>query len=64
MSQNDWRSPASYRAMQSADLAGFAWECLRRNAEYRAEYESLPNRRSSFGVNDRFRQQWGLSFRS
>jgi hypothetical protein len=63
MSQVDWRSPGAYRAMQYADVADFAWECLRRNDDYRTDYQSLPEPKSPFGVNDGFRQRWGLTFR-
>jgi hypothetical protein len=33
----DWLDPAAYRHLLSMDRAGFAWELLRRNADYRLE---------------------------
>jgi hypothetical protein len=57
----DWRSPEAYSKVQNADPTGLAWECLRRNPEYRKHYRALPNSRD--GVPAEFRKKWGLSFR-
>lgn len=35
MSEFDWRSPEAYASLQSAEAIDFAWECLRRNLDYR-----------------------------
>ena len=32
----DWQDEAAYRHFDSLDLSGLAWECLRRNSDYRA----------------------------
>jgi hypothetical protein len=57
----DWRSPEAYSKLQNADLTGLAWECLRRNPEYRKHYYALANPRA--GAPAEFRNKWGLSFR-
>jgi len=59
----DWRSPAAYKFAKSIPAAGFAWEYLRRDDEYRREFQSLttsikpdPERLEAFV------QRWGLRF--
>jgi hypothetical protein len=63
MSEFDWRSSETYQQLQAADAPAFAWECLRRNNDYRNEYRALNSRGSPAAVSDEFRQRWGLSFR-
>jgi hypothetical protein len=63
MSESDWRSPQSYTIMQDAEATDFAWEFLRRNADYREDHRKLQSGGSLFTVNPKFRQRWGLSFR-
>jgi hypothetical protein len=62
MSAFDWRSSNAYDRIQEAEITGLAWEGLRRNPDFGADYRSaskaLPN------VSLEFRQRWGLSFRS
>jgi hypothetical protein len=60
----DWRAPAAYRHTKNLPAAGFAWEYLRRNDEYRHEYQTLvalprPDARQV----EAFAQRWGLRFR-
>jgi hypothetical protein len=57
----DWRSPEAYSKLQNADLTGLAWECLRRNPEYRKHYRALANPLD--GAPAEFRRKWGLTFR-
>jgi hypothetical protein len=57
----DWRSPEAYSKIQNADPTGLAWECLRRNPDYRKNYRALEN--TLDGAPADFRQKWGLSFR-
>ena len=57
----DWRSTEAYSHVQNADLTGLAWECLRRNPEYRKKYRALENPLN--GAPAEFRRKWGLSFR-
>ncbi len=40
MSRN-WRNEADYDYIKDLDAAGLAWECLRRNARYRAAFRTL-----------------------
>ncbi|TKT81018.1 DUF6499 domain-containing protein [Aquamicrobium sp. LC103] len=59
----DWRSPAAYKFAKSIPAAGFAWEYLRRDDEYRREFQAItastepdPERLEAFV------QRWGLRF--
>ncbi|WP_271597318.1 transcriptional regulator domain-containing protein [Bradyrhizobium sp. CCBAU 45384] len=38
---NSRRSPESYRRLQDAELTDIAWECLRRNADSRRDFEAM-----------------------
>ena len=37
----DWHSPAAYRFARSIPTAGFTWEYLRRDDEYRREFSAI-----------------------
>jgi len=37
----DWRAPAAYAHTKSLPAAGFAWEYLRRNDEYRHDFQII-----------------------
>ena len=37
----DWRSPAAYGNTKQLPAAGFAWEYLRRNDEYRQDFQTI-----------------------
>jgi hypothetical protein len=43
MFEFDWRSPETYARLQSTETADFAWECRRRNSDYREDYRTRPN---------------------
>jgi hypothetical protein len=43
MFEFDWRSPETYARLQTAEAADFAWECLRRNSDYREDCRTRPN---------------------
>ena len=45
----------AYRHFDSLDLSGLAWECLRRNSDYRATYPQIRDGLRSPAV-------WGLRF--
>ncbi|MGD9631707.1 MAG: DUF6499 domain-containing protein [Pirellulales bacterium] len=62
MPKFDWRSPDAYDRAQEAEITGLAWECLRRNPDFRADYHSASKALPK--VSPEFRQRWGLSFRS
>lgn len=63
MPEFDWRSPESYKSLQDAEVADIAWECLRRNADYRREYEVMIANSPNGEVTEEFRRRWGLCFR-
>jgi hypothetical protein len=63
MPEFDWRSPESYKSLQDAEITDIAWECLRRNAGYRREYEVMIANSPNGEVTDEFRRRWGLCFR-
>lgn len=59
----DWRLPAAYQFAKSIPAAGFAWEYLRRDDEYRREFQAITT--SSEPGPERletFVQRWGLRF--
>jgi outer membrane protein TolC len=49
--------PALYQQLENLDAAGLAWECLRRNPDYRAAYARIA---AGETVDV---QSWGLRFR-
>lgn len=59
----DWRSPAAYRHTKHIPAAGFAWEYLRRNDDYRRDYQAIAaiHRRGSPAL-EAFSDRWGLRF--
>ncbi|MGX7745196.1 transcriptional regulator domain-containing protein [Rhodopseudomonas parapalustris] len=63
MSQSDWRSPASYTSAEVLDHTGFAWECLRRNPDYRRDFLTVSKVALDPSAVAGFRKRWGLSFR-
>lgn len=63
MSEFNWRSPQSYqRAIESGEMADFAWESLRRSPNYRADYQHAFSIAGQ--VDPEFRRRWGICFRS
>ncbi len=59
----DWRAPAAYRHTKHLPAAGFAWEYLRRNDEYRNDYQTISlNGRSGARDLEAFANRWGLRF--
>ncbi len=64
MPSSDWRSPAAYGHAQSIPAAGFAWEYLRRDDEYRRGFHRL-KRKSPYDTEAQtaFSNRWGLRFR-
>lgn len=63
MPKFNWRSldDTYYDHVETAEMTGIAWECLRRNASFQRDQTTRPAGR---GVSDGFRQHWGLVFRS
>lgn len=64
MTRFDWRSPEAYESIQEVNAAGFAWEFLRRNPDYRAEVRKN-NGGAAFEPESagNFARHWGLPFR-
>ena len=65
MSKFDWRSADTYSELLDSDAAAFAWEYLRRNPEYRRDYEALADfaaREASHSPT--VRRRWGVCFRA
>ncbi len=59
----DWRSPAAYRFAKSIPAAGFAWEYLRRDDEYRREFQAITTLRKPDPQRfEAFVKRWGLRF--
>ena len=63
MSGTDWRSPEAYTRIQDAEISGLAWECLRRNFNYRYDYRETASAKLENNVTAEFRRKWGLCFR-
>lgn len=63
--QGKWRISTAYDYIEELDAPDLAWEFLRRNPEYRLDYERLHG--ASFDeskVDAALSNKWGLSFRS
>lgn len=59
----DWRAPAAYRHTKHLPAAGFAWEYLRRNDEYRHDYQTISlTGRPGAQELEAFAKRWGLRF--
>ena len=59
----DWRSPAAYGHAKHIPAAGFAWEYLRRNDDYRQEFQTIALTGGPSGRDlEAFADRWGLRF--
>lgn len=59
----DWRSPAAYAYTKTISAAGFAWEYLRRNDDYREDFQSASaDEGPGADQLERFLRRWGLRF--
>lgn len=59
----DWRSPAAYGHTKHIPAAGFAWEYLRRNDEYRRNYQTIALAGAAAARDlEEFAHCWGLRF--
>lgn len=63
----NWRSPTENDYLKHLDRPGFAWEFLRRNPGYQAEYETIvrgaASDAGSGGVtSEALARRWGLAF--
>ena len=63
MPSTDWRSLAAYAHAKSISAAGFAWEYLRRDEDYRRDFHRvrrLP--RLDSDAQTAFSERWGVRF--
>lgn len=59
----NWRSPAAYEYTERIPAAGFAWEYLRRDDDYRRAFDSITHIKDpSTERLDEFSERWGLRF--
>jgi hypothetical protein len=67
MPRADWRSTAPYDDKRKLDASGFAFEFLRRNAEFVKDHERLVRLAGrnvlSRKSRESFARRWGLRFR-
>jgi hypothetical protein len=63
MSDQDWRSPKAYDYLQDLSAPGLAWEFLRRNVDYRADYANPDIRAALDAGAAGSTRRWGLRFR-
>ena len=57
-----WRSSAEYDHLDALTASDLAWEWLRRNEAYDADFETLAASDAPEGLSDKIRQRWGLRF--
>lgn len=62
-----WRSPSATDYLRDAQRPGFAWEFLRRDPEYRQDYELMSSHLAGGTLTDlevalALAQRWGLKF--
>lgn len=63
MPSTDWRSPAAYAHAKSIPAAGFAWEYLRRDDDYRRDFDRTRRlQRLDSDAQTTFSERWGLRF--
>jgi hypothetical protein len=63
MSSRDWRSGAAYDDLEDVSLRGLAWEYLRRNPDYVANYHEITTTPADTEKIDEVTKSWGLRFR-
>ncbi|MEH3117248.1 MAG: DUF6499 domain-containing protein [Methylorubrum populi] len=65
MPNTDWRTPATYAHARNISTAGFAWEFLRRDPDYRRDFRHVKaSPRGAVEVQAAFTDRWGLRFPS
>lgn len=66
MSNEDWRSEERYAGLRELSAPALAWEFLRRNDDYQADFNRIKAEVASGGTeraNDARLAFWGLTFR-
>ena len=62
ITQNWHNTVQDYDYMRVLTKLDWAWECLRRNASFERDYQTISS--SDRTLSGRIRQHWGLVFRS
>lgn len=57
-----WRSSAEYDHVDALSASDLAWEYLRRNEAYGADFDTLARAGASKNLTERIAQRWGLRF--
>ncbi|MCO5089904.1 DUF6499 domain-containing protein [Bosea sp. (in: a-proteobacteria)] len=57
-----WRSSAEYDHLDGLTASDLAWEWLRRNEAYDADFDALAETGNPKTLTDQIRQRWGLRF--
>nr|WP_323718364.1 DUF6499 domain-containing protein [Paracoccus aminovorans] len=58
-----WRSSADYDHLDALTASDMAWEWLRRNEDYDADFEAAASARGDPDpLTEQIRQRWGLRF--
>lgn len=67
MSRAYWRSPGTYKAIQSLDAPGFAYEYVSRDPDFVEDQERLRQAARQNSLDpaeaEAFARRWGLRFR-
>ena len=63
MTAGDWRSAEAYDYVRDLDPADMAWEFLRRNPDYRQDFDRLARERPDTDRDAALLHRWGLRFR-
>jgi hypothetical protein len=65
MANGDWRSAAAYEYLSDLSAPNLAFEFLRRNPDYRADFQ-MANEQDALGeetgAHARLARRWGLRF--
>jgi hypothetical protein len=66
LSEEDWRLEERYAGLRELTAPALAWEFLRRNSDYQADYRRIQSEVASGGTaraGDARLARWGLTFR-
>ena len=63
MTAGDWRSAEAYEYVRDLDPADMAWEFLRRNPEYRQDFDRIVGDPPDPEREAALLHRWGLRFR-
>ena len=67
MARADWRSAGAYEDLQPLDAPAYAYEFLRRNADFLADHARLTRQTQTQALDDaeteEFARRWGVRFR-